>query len=225
MTVVAALAAALLGICASAAALGRERSAVDPNAAPWSAIAKVQTSTGMRCTGALIAPAVVLTAAHCLYNRRTGALLQPVSVHVLFGYERGGYRWHGAVTRIATGPGFAGGAAAPQAADWARLDLAAAPPPAPLPRFDGPIAAGLPVALAGYNQDRAQLLLADTECRVLRVAARPGGARFIVHDCAGTRGTSGAPLLTRQGAGWAVVGINIGAGNEANLAIGVPAAE
>ena len=62
------------------------RLAVDPNTPPWDAIAKVQTNIGGRCTGALIAPAVVLTAAHCLYNRHTGTLLQPVSLHVLLGY-------------------------------------------------------------------------------------------------------------------------------------------
>jgi protease YdgD len=52
------------------------RVAVDPGQPPWDAIAKVQTNIGTRCTGALIAPGNVLTAAHCLYNRRTRALLQ-----------------------------------------------------------------------------------------------------------------------------------------------------
>lgn len=88
------LAAALALAClaAAGASAADRRVVVDPNAPPWSAVAKVQTNIGVHCTGVLVAPAVVLTAAHCLYNPRTRALSQRVSLHVLFGYERGGYR-------------------------------------------------------------------------------------------------------------------------------------
>ena len=51
--------------------------------------------------------------------------------------------------------------------------------------------------------------------------AEPDGAKLIAHDCQATRGTSGAPLLVRQGQGWAVLGINIGAGTTVNLALAV----
>jgi protease YdgD len=190
------------------------RAPVDPNQPPWNAVAKVQTNTGARCTGVLIAPAVVLTAAHCLYNRLTGALLQPVSLHVLFGYERAGYRWHRLVTRVTVGGGFDGAKRQAQASDWARLDLAEPVPVPPLPLFEGAAAAGMQVALGGYNRDRAQLLLADTACHV-----RQAGGAFVTHDCAATYGTSGGPLLTRQGGGWAVLGINIAAGRDVNLAL------
>jgi protease YdgD len=214
---------ALACLIGGAAHAADRRVAVDPNAPPWNAIAKVQTNTGMRCTGVLIRPSVVLTAAHCLYNKRTGALLQPISLHVLFGYERAGYRWHGAVKRIATDADFDGGQVKMQtAADWARLDLAEPAPASPLPLFDKAVVGGLPVALAGYNQDRAQLLMADLGCHVVRVQLRPSGVRYLTHDCAATRGTSGAPLLVRGADGWAVVGINIAAGPNANLALAPP---
>jgi protease YdgD len=75
------------------------------------------------------------------------------------------------------------------------------------------------VALAGYNQDRAQLLMADPGCHVLRIRRLPGGAIFVVHDCAATRGTSGAPLLTKREGGWEVIAINIAAGRAENLAL------
>ena len=212
-------------LTAAAAQAADRRVAVDPTVPPWNAIAKVQTNIGERCTGALIAPAIVLTAAHCLYNPRTRALLQPVSLHVLFGFQRDAYRWHRLVSHVTVGPGFDGNLRRPQPSDWARLELAQPVPITPLPLFDRPPGVGMAVALAGYNQDRAQLLLADLACRVQRVVPRPGGARFLIHNCAATRGTSGAPLLVRQGDGWAVVGINIAAGPAANLALGVAPSE
>lgn len=85
------LAAGVLALCISPA-MADDRRVVDPTEPPWAAIVKVQSNIGLRCTGALIGPSMVITAAHCLYNRRTRALLQPVSLHVLGGYERGGYR-------------------------------------------------------------------------------------------------------------------------------------
>jgi len=207
---------------AAPASAADRRVSVDPNAPPWDAVAKVQTNIGEHCSGVLIAPAVVLTAAHCLYNPRTRALLQPVSVHVLLGYQRAQYRWHRRVAGFTVGAGFDGTKGGPHTADWARLELTEAVPPPPLPLFDGGVGAGMAVALAGYNQDRAQLLMADLGCRVLRVAATAGNATLVAHDCEGTRGTSGGPLLARRDHGWAVIGINIAAGPTENLAVDAP---
>ena len=106
------------------------RLAVDVRLPPWNAIAKVQTNTATRCSGALVGPDTVITAAHCLYNRRTHTLLQPGSLHVLFGYEQGGYFRHAQVVRYVVGDGFDGAEPARHpASDWARLELAEAVPP------------------------------------------------------------------------------------------------
>jgi protease YdgD len=224
------LAIAALAIAISTAAgtgptsAAERRVPVDPNAPPWNAIVKVQTNIGSRCTGVLIAPSIVLTAAHCLHNPRTQAFLQAVSLHVLLGYERGSYRSHRLVARYDVGRGFEAGKG-PQTADWARLQLTEPVPnaPKPLPLAEAEPAPRMAVSLAGYNQDRAQLLIADLSCHVIRAFGSPDGGRLIVHDCAATRGTSGAPLLVRQESGWAVLGINIAAGRENNLALAVSA--
>jgi protease YdgD len=190
------------------------RVAVDPDRPPWDAVVKVQTNVGTRCTGVLIAPATVLTAGHCLYNRLTRAFLEPGSLHVLFGYERGVWRLHLRVAGYQTGAGV----------DWARLDLAHAAPPAIVPlALAGQVPApGAAVAIAGYNQDRGQLLMADLSCRITGFA-RWRNERLLLHDCSATRGTSGGPLLARRDGRWLVVGINIGASPAGNLAL--PATE
>jgi protease YdgD len=62
---------------------------VDPDTVPWRAIGKLQAvSENFRktCTGTLVGPALVLSAAHCLFNLRTGRFFPPGSVHFLIGY-------------------------------------------------------------------------------------------------------------------------------------------
>lgn len=201
------------------------RLAVDVRLPPWNAIAKVQTNIATRCTGALIGPDIVMTAAHCLYNRRTHALLQPGSLHVLFGYEGGGYFRHSQVKRYVVGEEFDGAEPAQHpASDWARLKLAEAVPPEiePLRLSKEFPASGTAVALPGYNQDRIHRLMADTSCRITGTSMICG-ERLLTHDCSATLGTSGGPLLARRGGHWEAVGINIAVTASANIALPVSA--
>ncbi|WP_458093561.1 trypsin-like serine peptidase [Roseomonas sp. WA12] len=198
------------------------RRMVDGAAAPWRSLGRVQTEVGGRCTGTLVGPRRVLTAAHCLVSTRSRRLVQPGSVHFLLGYQRGKWAAQARVAGFTVGPGFDPGESGPAEADWAVLELEpplrGAVPLAVLPSVQAGAA-----MLGGYQQDRPEVLMADAECRVLGEALR-GGRPLLTHDCAGTRGASGAPLLARDAAGgWAVAGIAVAAARGGALGVAVPA--
>ncbi|WP_372618455.1 trypsin-like serine peptidase [Falsiroseomonas sp.] len=195
--------------------------------APWDAVGRVQTELGGRCTGVMVAPDRVLTAAHCLIAPRTGNFVQPRSVHFLLGYDRGRWAAEARVTAFAIGEGYGAGRG-PPGADWAllTLDRRIGDPRRVLPLLRAVPPARTPVMLGGYQQDRPEVLMADTDCRVLGVQRGPEGLPVIVHDCAGTRGASGAPLLVQLpgGGGWAVAGVLSAVSADLALGYAVPAA-
>jgi len=201
------------------------RRPVDSASMPWSALGRVQTELGGRCTGTLIAPRTVLTAAHCLVSPRSGGWVRPASVHFLLGYRQGAWTGMARAVSFVSGPGFDAGSRSPASADWALLTLDVAPGHgAPLPLLRDIPAAGTPVLLGGYQQDRPEVLMADTGCQVLGLWRRER-TTLLVHGCAGTRGASGAPLLVGQrGGGWAVAGVAVAVTRGQAQGVAVPAA-
>lgn len=198
------------------------RRIVDINSPPWDAVARVQTNIGSRCTGTLVAPRLVLTAAHCLYNHRTRRLLQAVSLHVLFGYAQGDYRTHLTVESVQVGEGYDGtNPAASLGRDWALLRLSGDAGVRPLPWQASHPTAGQAVAVAGFSQDRAHLLMVDRDCP-LRGMRETDAGQLLIHGCSASRGTSGGPVLLHEGGAWRVVGLNIAAGSTANIGLWHP---
>jgi protease YdgD len=197
------------------------RRPVDAGAAPWRSLGRVQTELGGRCTGTLVAPDQILTAAHCLMAPQKGRLVQPGSVHVLLGYDSGRFTAHRRVAAFRLAPGYEPARHGPLGADWAllRLEQPMDAPALPLrPARDGDR-----LVLGGYQQDRPEVLMADPDCPVLGLG-REAGLTLLLHGCAGTRGASGAPLLRREaGGGWSVVGMVVAARRGAAGGAAIPA--
>ena len=200
---------------------------VDPARAPWTALVRVQTELGERCTGFMVAPQVAVTAAHCLYLPRVGRFIQPGSIHVLLGYRFGRYAGHARVMRFTIPQAYRpGDEAATAGADRAVLIL----DHRLVPASEALAVASVPslpaaVRLGGYGQDRDELIVAGPGCRVLGRRSDGQGRPLLAHDCQATRGTSGAPLLWRRpDHGWAAIGIQIEA-EAASGGVAVPLQE
>jgi protease YdgD len=195
-----------------------DRKSVEAVDYPWSAIGRVNKSTGGFCTGSVIAGTTVLTAAHCVWNKRTRNWLPPDSLHFVAGYNRGSYLIHSGVTaiRVAESRRRNGAKLTPED-DWAlltlkrdilkttgRLALVTADDNDPADQ-----SAQSTVLQAGYSQDRAHILTRHSGCRVQHYLRKK---RLILHDCDATKGDSGSPILTFRGHKPAILGIHVATG-------------
>lgn len=118
-----------------------------------------------------------MTAAHCLDG------LEPDQVHLLLGYDRGGWQQH------LRADGFW---RSPDGKDLAALCLTEPARAAPLAVTAGEVAPGEELSVLGYGLPSVHLL-SRRDCPVNAVSPRDG----VVLDCPVSKGTSGGPVLSR----------------------------
>lgn len=179
---------------------------------PWSAAGLIDLPDGS-CSGMLIAPNLVATAAHCLFAEdgptkaltfRAGAWgAADLGMAVVIGQTVAPD-----YTPNARGPGEGNGN------DWAILTLDR--PLGEQVGFVRPYVLGkaelariargeeVRVSQAGYSWDTGPWLSGHMDCRIL-TAFRDG---TFIHTCDTTRGDSGSPILTQVGGEWRLIAVD-----------------
>ena len=163
----------------------------------WEAVGKVEIGDTGYCTGALIAPDLVLTAAHCVYDD-AGRPRVPTDLTFSAGLRDGAFISQRDVSAIAVHRGYEPDGPLNGANirnDVALLRLARPIPAATASPFAlARGAGGRKISVVSYGQGRDDALSWQRDCGV--IGAQEGLMAF---DCDVTFGSSGAPVFVREG--------------------------
>ncbi|MDZ4134020.1 MAG: trypsin-like peptidase domain-containing protein [Paracoccaceae bacterium] len=204
----------MLGAGLTALPVGGQVSGQHPLAAQesaqWGAVGRITYGATPQagaaiCTGSLVAPDRVLTAAHCVTGGGANAPMSAANLRFSAGWRDGA----AVATRRGAEVILAGGQTVTDGALAQDMALIVLDTPItttlvkPLP-FGPPARPGETFALVGYRRDHPQIPYLDPACMVLG-AVPP----VLALTCAVVSGNSGAPVLRQTVDGWQIVAVMV----------------
>lgn len=192
--------AALLSVWAStSAAQGLFLLSSRDDSRDWQAVGRLEIAGSAFCTGALVAPDLVLTAAHCLFDPATGARIDVDDIQFLAGWRNGRASAYRRIRRAVIHPefDFAGTSGTDRVQkDLALLELQLSIRSSVITPFETDMRpdTGDSVGVVSYAHNRAQAPSLQETCAVL---SRQDG--ILVLSCEVDFGSSGSPVFSFDG--------------------------